>query len=135
MYCCRKVVQKLDRGADGSRFVAGECKVDRNDVGTLVEDLIVSLAQQFRHACRRFHQQQQSAACVCRFSVGQDPVELLVAPDKIVLRHAAEDAPEVFTGAAPVHLFWWCPTVVDVKLDAVFARDSSPGRARDRRRR
>ena len=38
-----KLKERLDRGADRGGFVARERKVDRNDVGTLIEDLIVSL--------------------------------------------------------------------------------------------
>ena len=55
-----------------------------------VEDLIVGLAQKFRDAGRRFHQQQQTATRVGRFRLGHDPVQFARTTDEVLLDHAAE---------------------------------------------
>ena len=91
-------VEKLDRGADGGGFVARDREVDRNDFGALVEDLIVSLAQEFGDTGRRLHQQQQAATCVGRLGLGHDAIQFAGTTDKVLLDHAAEDAAKVFAG-------------------------------------
>src|SRR5690349_10315094 len=45
----QKRVEKLDRRADRGGLVTRKCKIDRDDFGTLIEDLIVGLAQEFRN--------------------------------------------------------------------------------------
>ena len=89
-------VEKLDRGADGGSLVSRNREIDRDYVGAAIEDLIVSLAKKFRDARRWFHEQQQTATRFGGFRLGQDPVELRRATDKVLLDHTAENAAEIF---------------------------------------
>ena len=93
-------VEKLDRGAYGGGLVSRDREVDRDNFGAAIEDLIVSLAQEFGDTGRRFHEQQQTSTRAGRFCLGHDPVEFGSTTNKVLLDHSPENAAKIFTPTA-----------------------------------
>src|SRR5688572_88517 len=79
----QKRIEKLDRCAYRRRVVPRELEVDRNDFALLIEDPVVRLPQQFRHARCRLHQSQHTATWAFIRRVRHDALELGRAPDKL----------------------------------------------------